>query len=121
MMAFVGASVLAALLSASSLGPVQWGNQLTLPAQRHVVRVAPAGLPAYWLVAIQRDGLGGHGLAFFRGDDGGGWQFEADLQPDWSERDTADLVEAGGDLAVVWSYESAKLSGSTRHDVWFQW
>src|SRR5512133_2738803 len=121
MIAYAGAAVLAALLSASSLGPVQWGNQLTLPAQRHLVRVAPAGLPAYWLVAIQRDGLGGHGLSFFRGDDGGGWRFEADLQRDWSERDTADLVEAGGDLAVVWSYEGAKLSGSTRHDVWFQW
>lgn len=122
MIASAGAALLSALLSAVPLGPVQWGNELTLPAQRHVVRVAPPALPAYWLVAIQRDGLDGHGLAFFRGDDAGsGWRFEADLQPDWSERDTADLVEAGGDLAVVWSYESSRLSGSTRHDVWFQW
>ncbi len=122
MIASAGAALLATLLSAAPLGTVQWGNELTLPAQRHVVRVAPPGLPAYWLVAIQRDGVDGHGLAFFRGDDAGsGWRFEADLQPDWGERDTADLVEAGSDVAVVWSYESSRLSGSTRHDVWFQW
>jgi len=65
------AGALAALIVA---GPVNvmdaWGNALTLPSARHLVRLDPQnGKPAAWLLAVQQDGSGGHWLGFWRSDD----------------------------------------------------
>ena len=52
---------LLALALASSLTtvtPIGGGNALTLPAQRHLVHLDGA-----WLLAVQKDGADGHGLA----------------------------------------------------------
>jgi hypothetical protein len=124
LLAGTAAALLAAALGTTTtpIGQLTWGNELTLPSQRHVVRLAPPGRAPYLLAAIQRDGNDGLGLNFFRSDDGGAtWVADQPIQPDTSERDEADLVVVRDDLAVVWSYESSTLAGSTRHDVWFQW
>ena len=65
------AGALAALIVA---GPVNvmdaWGNALTLPSARHLVRLDPQnGKPAAWLLAVQQDGSGGHWLGFWRSDE----------------------------------------------------
>ena len=110
------------LLAAQPLAPIGGGNALTLPAQRHVVRLVPPEGGAVWLLALQQDGQEGHGLGFFRSDDEGTtWRYQAPIQNDWSHRDTADLLPVGVDVALVYSYEGPTLSGSTRHDVYFQW
>jgi len=78
---------------------------LTLPAQRHVVRVAtPAG--PVWLVALQKDGSDGHMLVMLRSDDEAqSFHFDQTIQDNPNERDTADLVVSGSDVALVYSYE----------------
>ena len=45
------------------------------------------------------------------------------LEPwnDRTERDTPDLIAVGNDIALVYSFEGPTLSGSVRHDVFFQW
>jgi hypothetical protein len=109
------------LLAATPVANIGGGNALTLPAQRHLVRVAEPEGPI-WLLALQQDGASGHGLVFFRSDDDGrSFQFAAPIQNDPTERDTADLLVVGPDVAVVYSYEGPDLTGSTRHDVYFQW
>jgi len=112
-----------ALVCASVVqAPVGVGNALTLPAQRHVLRMTPGGGPAIWLLALQQDGADDHGLSFFRSDDeAGSFQYLADIQADWSERDEADLIAVGDDVALTYSYEGPELAGSSRHDVYFQW
>ncbi|MFY0566501.1 WD40/YVTN/BNR-like repeat-containing protein [Archangium lansingense] len=110
------------LLAAQPLAPIGGGNALTLPAQRHVVRLVPPEGGAVWLLALQQDGQEGHGLGFFRSDDEGAtWRYQAPIQNDWSHRDTVDLLPVGVDVALVYSYEGPTFSGSTRHDVYFQW
>src|SRR4051812_4089943 len=94
------------------------GNSLTLPAQRHWARMTSSTS----LLAIQKDGADGHGLVFVRSDDDGrSWRYYAAIQDDSSERDEADVVVVGNDIALVYSYEGPDLTGSTRHDVYFQW
>lgn len=110
------------LLAAQPVAPIGGGNALTLPAQRHVVRLEPPGGGAVWLLALQQDGQQGHGLGFFRSDDEGQtWRYASPIQNDQTHRDTADLLPVGTDVALVYSYEGPSLSGSTRHDVYFQW
>src|SRR5512138_55282 len=122
MSAFLAAALTAALSALPVVAPIGWGNGLTLPAQRHVVRLEPPGRPPYLLVAVQEDHNGPGGLNFWRSDDGGAtWRFEAPVQPDPSHRDTADLVRVGDDVAIVWSWEGPDLAGDARSDVWFQW
>src|SRR5512138_1495335 len=123
MMTALAAALLAALAASSPVvAPIGWGNGLTLPAQRHVVRLEPPGRPPYLLVAVQEDGQGPGGLNFWRSDDGGAtWRFEAPIQPDASHRDTADLVRVGNDVALVFSWEGPDLLGDARSDVWFEW
>jgi len=98
------------------------GNAMTLPAARHVVRLDPGnGKPAVWLLAVQQDGAGGHWLSMYRStDEGQSWQWYAPIQDACCERDTADLVQVGTDLALVYSYEGPGIGGSTAHDVYFQ-
>jgi hypothetical protein len=109
------------VVDTTALAPIGGGNALTLPAQRHVVRLSPSGTP-HWLLAVQQDGADNHGLGFFRSDDDGrSFNYYKPIQNDASERDTADLLAVGNDLAVVYSFEGPTLTGSPRHDVVFQW
>jgi hypothetical protein len=107
---------------ASQLGPqpvidIGGGNALTLPAQRHLVRIGST-----LLLAIQQDGADGNKLGMFRSDDDGqSFRRLGDIAQDPSDRDEADLVVVGQDVALVSSYEGPDLVGSTAHDVWFQW
>src|SRR5690242_16080060 len=55
-------------LTPSVVAPVNQGNALTLPAQRHLVRLTPASGPR-WLLALQQDGADGRMLGFYRSDD----------------------------------------------------
>ena len=112
-----------AVLLAGTVAPIGNGNALTLPAARHLVRMdTGGGRPPAWLLAIQQDGAGGRGLWFLRSDDGGAsWSSYAPIQGDRTERDTPDLVTVGKDIALVYSFEGPTLSGSARHDVFFQW
>jgi hypothetical protein len=122
----MGAStaLLAALLaSGTPLMSVSAGNALTLPAQRHVVRIEVGeGRPPVWLLAVQQGGRDGRGLSMFRSDDEArSFRVLAPIQPDASHHDRAELLVVGRDVALVYSYESSKLKPSRRHDVWFQW
>lgn len=111
------------LVSQVAVAPVGVGNALTLPAQRHLLRMeASADRPARWWLALQQDGAEGRGLSLFtRVDEAQGFRFEQPIQPDISHRDTADVEAVGRDLALVYGFEGPKLTGSRRHDVFFQW
>lgn len=122
----IGAStaLLAAVLaSGTPILPVGAGNALTLPAQRHIVRIDMGnGRAPVWLLALQQSGREGRGLSLYRSDDGTrSFRMLAPIQPDASHRDRADLIAVGQDVALVYSYESSTLKPSRRHDVWFQW
>src|SRR5262249_17399658 len=68
------------------------------------------------------DGAAGHGLGFYRSDDDGrSFQYYQPIQDDPQERDTAELLVVGDDVALVYSFEGPELFGSTEHDVYFQW
>ncbi|WNG18310.1 hypothetical protein F0U63_29230 [Cystobacter fuscus] len=117
-------AVLAAVLASTSpVLPVKVGNALTLPAQRHAVRLETGGgRPATWLLAVQQERVEGRGLSFYRSEDEGRtFRFYAPIQPDGSHADRADLVAVGRDVALVYSWESPSLKASSRHDVYFQW
>src|SRR4051812_6660683 len=105
----VASTLVAAVVSATVIAPVGAGNSLTLPSQRHVVRLStPAG--PLWLLALQQDDADGHGLGFYRSDDDGRtFTYAAPIQDDASERDTADLAVVGSDVAMVYSYEGPDL------------
>ena len=103
------AAALALAAGASPVAPLQWGNELTLPAQRHLVRMAPPGHPPYLLLSVQRDGQAGLGLVFFRSDDGGAtWVPDAPIQNDRSERDEADLLPVGCTFTAAELYRAAE-------------
>jgi hypothetical protein len=103
------------------IGPINGGNSLTLPAQRHLLRM-PTQAGAAWLLALQQDGHGGRRLGFFRSDDGGhAWRYYAPIQDERAHRDTADLLAVEQDIALVYSYEGPHLNPSAEHDVYFQW
>lgn len=113
----------ALLVSGTPVMPVSGGNALTLPAQRHVVRIdVGEGRAPVWLLAVQQGGVERRGLSLYRSDDGArNFRFLAPIQPDASHRDRAELLVVGRDVALVYSYESPELRGSRAHDVWFQW
>jgi hypothetical protein len=120
----LSAALLAALLASTTpLMPVSAGNALTLPAQRHAVRIDTGeGRAPTWLLAVQQEGVEGRGLSLYRSDDGARtFRFAAAIQPDASHPDRADLVAVGRDVALVYSWESPSLKPSRRHDVYFQW
>ncbi|MCE9670684.1 glycoside hydrolase [Myxococcus stipitatus] len=118
-------ALLAAVLAAggSVLVPVSGGNALTLPAQRHIIRIEKEGSRApTWLVAIQHGGVNGLGLVLYRSEDAlRTVRRVGDIQPDATHTDRAELLAVGQDVAVVYSYEGPQLAPSSRHDVWFQW
>jgi len=117
--------ILTALLVAApqSIINVGGGNALTLPAARHVVRLDPGdGRRATWLLALQQDGAAGHRLSMYRSvDEARTWTWYAPIQDACCERDTPDLLQVGMDVAMVFSWEGPQISGSTEHDVYFQW
>lgn len=117
-------AVLAMLLMAAAADAptVGGGNALTLPAQRHLVRVELSPTRATWLLAVQKDGADGQGLVMLRSDDEAqSFRFMGAIQNNWSQRDTADMIVVGTDVALVYSYEGPTLSNSTAHGVHFQW
>ncbi|MCP3100667.1 glycoside hydrolase [Myxococcus sp. K15C18031901] len=118
-------ALLAAVLAAggSALVPVSGGNALTLPAQRHIIRIETGSTAApTWLVAIQHGGVNGLGLVLYRSEDGlRTVRRVGDIQPDATHTDRAELLAVGRDVALVYSYEGPQLAPSSRHDVWFQW
>ena len=116
-------TALLATLLVAQLAPIGNGNALTLPAARHVVRIDPQnGRAATWLLAVQQDGAAGHNLWFIRSDDEArSWSSYAPIQDDPATRSTVDLLQVGMDVALVYSYEGPTVSGSTAHDVYFQW
>jgi hypothetical protein len=119
MVGVLSATVLAA---ADPIVSIRGGNALTLPAQRHTLRMTPPGSGPVWLLAVQQDGRDGRGLGFYRSEDEGlSWTYFAPIQNDPSERSTADLLQVGDDIALVYSFEAPALSGSARRDVYFQW
>src|SRR5512146_2939913 len=110
------APVIAALTS-NAIAPIGVGNALTLPAQRHLVRIGST-----MLLALQQDYAGDEGLGMFRSDDDGAtFTRIGAIQGDPSHRDEADMVVVGEDIALVYSWEGPTLEGSTAHDVYFQW
>jgi hypothetical protein len=123
MMGASTALLAAVLASGAPLMPVNGGNALTLPAQRHVVHIdMGAGKAPVWLLAVQQSGADGRGLSLYRSEDGArSFRFLAPIQPDASHHDRAELLVVGRDVALVYSYESSTLKASRKHDVWFQW
>src|SRR5438270_2180214 len=112
-----------AIVLAANVIAAGGGNALTLPAARHLVRLDPQnGRPATWLLAVQQDGANGHWLGFWRSDDDAqSWSWYAPIQDTSVDRDTPDVIAVGMDVALVYSYEGPDITGSTAHDVWFQW
>src|SRR5437764_10632626 len=95
-------------LGSAALLPIGGGNALTLPAQRHLVRIGST-----LLLALQQDGAGGHWLRMFRSDDGGrSWRAIGALADSSVDRHTADMIVVNQDVALVTSYEGPTLSGS---------
>jgi hypothetical protein len=84
-------------------------NGTTLPFQRHVARVGPAGAGnGEYVAALQRQGTGGEGLDLFVSkDEGQSWAEIAPVQNDPSERDTADLLPDpdGNGFSLLYSLE----------------
>ncbi|WP_342376647.1 glycoside hydrolase [Myxococcus stipitatus] len=124
MTGLVGALLATVLATGGSvLVPVSGGNALTLPAQRHIVRIdRGGGRPPSLLVAIQHGGVEGKGLVLYRSEDGlRTVRRVGDVQPDFTHTDRAELLAVGRDVALVYSYEGPQWAPSRRHDVWFQW
>lgn len=109
--------------SGSALVPVSGGNALTLPAQRHIVRIETgSNRPPTWLVAIQHGGVDGKGLVLYRSEDAlRTLRRVGDIQPNAAHTDRAELLAVGMDVALVYSYEGPQLAASSQHDVYFQW
>lgn len=118
------ALVVTALVGATSVAPVSGGNSLTLPVQRHLVRMTPSDHSPVWLLAVQQEGTDGRGLGFFRSfDEGGSWSYFAPIQDDASHTDRAELLPDGDGLWVLYSFESPagqEILGDARHDVVLQ-
>jgi hypothetical protein len=98
--------LVATLLAAGTpLLPVSVGNALTLPAQRHVVRIEVGGGRApVWLLAVHQGSVERRGLSRYRSEDGArSFQFLAPIQPDASHHDRAELLAVGRDVALVYS------------------
>ncbi|WP_233612264.1 sialidase family protein [Corallococcus sp. AB045] len=124
MMSWVGALLTTVVAAGGvSMVPAGGGNALTLPAHRHAVRIETGnGHAPTWLLAIQQQGAEGEGLNLFRSEDGfQGFSKLAEIQPDASHHDRAELVAVGRDVAMVYAYEGPSLAASSRHDVYFQW
>ncbi|HEX9103068.1 MAG TPA: hypothetical protein VF997_12735, partial [Polyangia bacterium] len=100
-----------AALGSNTVLPIGGGNALTLPAQRHLVRIGST-----LLLSLQQDSAGAQGLGMFRSDDDGAtFQRLGPIQGDPSHRDETDMIAVGQDIALVYSWEGPTLVGSTAH------
>ena len=114
----------AQLLTQSKIAPVGGGNALSTPAARHIVRTDSGT----YLLALQRDNVGTApqtGLGLYRSvDDGQSWSFYASINSSAVERQTADLLKLGSDVAMVESFDAPSILPDTRLDpgrkVYFQ-
>ena len=114
----LGLLVTVMVAASQNVAPVAGGNALTLPAQRHVVR-----LEGRYVLALQQGGQQGRGLGLYTSSDGKRWSHLGAL-PGTTRTDRADLLGVGSDLALVYSVEtpdSTGIGGSPQHDVYFQW
>jgi photosystem II stability/assembly factor-like uncharacterized protein len=111
------AAIFDGTVETSTATAVRNANALTLPAQRHLVRIGGTDL-----LVVQHDGQNGRALGMYRSDDAGrSWRYVGDILNQRPPRMTADLMAVGEDVAVLYSYEGPELFGSTLHDVVFQW
>ncbi len=113
----------AQVLSRSTVTPVGGANALSTPAARHLVRMDSGT----YLLALQRDTAAPDtGLQLYRSDDDGfSWTRYAAMNPSIAERQTADMVKLGGDVAVVTSFDAPSIVPDPSLDpgrkVYFQW
>ena len=110
------------VLSSTTIASVGAANALSTPAARHLVRMDSGT----YLIAVQRDGASSGGLDLFRSDDDAQtWSFYASINPRPSERQTADALKVGDDLAVVASFDASSILPDPLLDpgrkVYFQW
>src|SRR4051812_21096645 len=92
-------------LSPIALMPIGGGNAMTLPAQRHLVRIGST-----LILALQQDSAGAGGLGMFRSDgDGNSFTYLRAVQGDPSPPDTTGLIVVGPDIAVIFLYAGAHL------------
>jgi hypothetical protein len=98
-------------------------NGTTLPFQRHIVRLgSPSSSPGLLAAAIQRNNSDGQGLVLLVSSDGGAsWSKSQNIQPDTTQRDTADLVADpdGMGFSLVYGIEpvSSQFVASSKADV----
>jgi len=113
----------AQVLSQTTVTSVGGANALSTPAARHLVRMDSGT----YLLALQRDAaLPDTGLQLYRSDDDGfSWIRYAAMNPSPAERQTADMVKVGGDVAVVTSFDAPSIVPDPALDpgrkVYFQW
>src|SRR6478672_8677105 len=82
----------------NTVAPVGSGAALTLPVQRHMVRMVTPDAGPVWLLAVQQEGADGHGLGLFRSmNEGVSWSRMAAIQDNASHPDRAELIAAGND------------------------
>ncbi len=119
----VAPAALAQVLTQSTVTSVGGANALSTPAARHLVPM-DGGTS---LLALQRDHQGPDtGLSLFRSDDDGEtWAHYATVDANASDRQTADLLRVGDDLALVTSFDAPSIVPDPLLDparkVWFQW
>jgi hypothetical protein len=119
----VAPAALGQILTQSTVTSVGGANALSTPAARHLVRMRSGT----YLLALQCDRAAPNtGLTLFRSDDDGqSWSYSASLNPNASDRHTADLLRAGDDLALVASYDGPSIVPDASLDparqVRFQW
>ena len=117
--------LLAMLLATSVISPTATANGTTLPFQRHVVRVGPAGAGnGTYAAAVQENGANGLGLVLYRSADGGAtWTEDQLLQGDPTVRDVADLLPDanGAGFCLVYGVEpqSLQFTADSRFDIVF--
>lgn len=124
----------AATTSRATVTQVGSQGALDTPAQRHVLRLAPAGQPPVLLMALQRDAWSSpdpEGLHWYRSDDEGStWRYYQPILKDATAgRElhlTVDAIAVGDDIATVVSYDSINTgfpsdSSDPNRKVYFQW
>jgi hypothetical protein len=113
----------AQVLSQTTVTSVGGANALSTPAARHLVRMDSGS----YLLALQRDTAAPDtGLQLYRSDDDGfSWTRYAAINPSIAERQTADLVKVGNDVASVTSFDAPSIVPDASLDpgrkVYFQW
>ena len=111
------------VLSSGTIGAVGGGNALSPPAARHLVRTRSGT----YLLALQRDTATHEpGLVLLRSDDDGrNWSPMDTLDGDPADRQTADMLAVGDDVALVRSFDGPSIAPDPDLDpgrqVWFQW